>query len=125
VKNIKTKLTHYEKQAILYSKNHFEKTNLIDDLKVITAKEYSLPLEYVRLHTVYVYMLDIFFKLQKAGYIKIGIKEFLENLFDNWNPKIGRYEMIGKMMVEIQNILVQGLDLGDPDYSLFQPRENR
>lgn len=111
-------LNHIEKQVVLYSKGHFKRIDQIEGLKVFASELYALG--EVEVYTVYHMVSNIFFKLQRENYILISLEKFIQDeLFTRRTPQIDQSIMIGKMMVEIQNVKVEGLNLDEADYDLF------
>ena len=117
------KLTYYEKQLILYSKGHFETVDLIEDIREIAAKQYTLPVEYTEHYSIYHFVVTTFFKLQGMGYIKLTSKELIMDLFKRRKEVDYRdviVDMLGQISITETGVTAKKpLDLGDPDQTLF------
>lgn len=112
-------LTVAEKQLILYSKNHFKKTDMIEDLKVFAGVQYDLYTHQVPPHSIYHMVVNLFFKLMEKGYIETQPKSFIMELFKSTEDKLDYKAVISKMMAFIQWVKADGLNLGKSDHSLL------
>ena len=122
--DLSVELSHQEKQIILYSKNHFEKTNTLEDIRLILGPLFGIKPKDVSPHGVYSYVVRLFLKLEEAGYVT-NIAYFLENLFKTASDKIDYIAMMDKMMVEMSIAQASGMNLGEPDYSLIRKPKNK
>nr|WP_145401539.1 hypothetical protein [Paenibacillus xylanexedens] len=107
-------LTESEKQLVLYSKGHFVKTNLIDDIKKIVAEGFEIPLESTHFYHSYNFVADTFLKLHKANYIDASMHDFFCGLF-KWKQILKPEDMIQDMLSNISTIRAAGLNLGKAD----------
>lgn len=116
-------LTVAEKQLVLYSKNHFKKMELLEDLKVFAGVQYDLYTNQVPPHSVYHMVVCLFFKLIDKGYITTQPKQFIMELFRTSEETLDYKDVISKMMVGIQWVKADGLNLGRADHLLLPKKE--
>ncbi|WP_340032541.1 hypothetical protein NSQ20_11795 [Paenibacillus sp. FSL K6-1122] len=114
-------LTDSEKQLVLYSKGHFLKTNLTDDIKRIIAEGFEIPLESTQFYHVYSFVTTIFVKLHEKKYIDNSINDFLCGLF-KWNDTLRPEDMIQNMMSSISSVKAVGLNLGKANSKYLTPK---
>ena len=113
-------LDYFDKQIILYCKNWFKVTNIIDDLKVFVGKWAGIKTEHVETFYVYTRLLEIFFITceQKAEYMFLDIfKDKKQITIEDMIRKI--YNELGQLKVfdgKIDNVI---WDLGEPDYNIL------
>lgn len=119
-------LHYWEKQLILYTKGHFKHIDYKKDLKLFPAKLYGLDLKDVGTENALHMVLDLYHTLCENGFIKFNFKMFISNLlressFKNESYKIDEYDILYRLLAEIQGIpvLSKGLDLGEVDSELF------
>lgn len=112
-----------EKQIVLYFKLRFKITDMMEDLRILVAENFGIPVDSTMNYHIYDHMLDIFFRLQKSGHITIGTQEFLEQLFSYNRKVVDQRIMIERLRAHIQNCKGEGLNLGEPDYALLPERE--
>lgn len=120
-------LHYWEKQLILYTKGHYKRIDYKKDIKLFTAKLYALSLEDVGFKSVLHMVLDVYETLCDNGYISFNFKTFIstllrESAFKSEDHKIDEYDILHKLLAEIQNIpvLSKGLDLGEADAELLE-----
>lgn len=119
-------LTHGEKQLVLYTKGHFEQSNMIDDLRSITAENFEIPVDSTEFYHIYDWVTKIFLKLKEASYITISTHDFLCSLFTWETPVLKPEDMLRKMLSHIRGVVVAGIDLGVADeryLNIKQPLE--
>ena len=122
-------LTHSEKQFVLYSKGHFVRSaNRIDDINLIVAKAYALPKDDVGLYSVIHFVSQLFDRLMQKGYIstegKTPLKYMLDCIYKD-NLQRDDETLFYFMYCRIQNVAVEGLQIGEADSSylkLAQPQ---
>lgn len=122
------KLTHSEKQFIKYTKGHFARSeNRIDDIKLIVAKAYALPEDDVALYSVIHFVTQLFDRLMQHGYIstegKTPLKYMLDYIYKD-NLQRDDETLFYFMYYRIQNVAVEGLELGEADSSYLNPHRN-
>ncbi|MGH0533159.1 hypothetical protein ACQVP7_27065 [Bacillus paranthracis] len=124
---MKMELYYWEKQLILYTKGHFKRIDYKNDIKLFTAKLYGLGLEDVGIQNVLHMVLDVYNTLCENGFINFNLKTFIfsllrESSFKSEPHKIDEYDILHKLLAEIQGIpvLSKGLDLGEADNELLE-----
>jgi hypothetical protein len=121
---VKEKLTKMEQQVILYSKNWFERTELLNDLRVFVSNEYRLTVEYTYDYSIYYFITGLWFKLFDQEKAKMLIRELFRS-----RTNINYKDIIETMMSDFANLGVydkegnEMLELGEPDYSLLPKRK--
>lgn len=110
-------LEYGEKQLVLYTKGHFVKTNLLEDLKKICSVRFEIPEKSVEFYIVYNAVTDIFLKLHKSNHIEEGLEDFFKSLF-KWSPVLTPEDFLEKMLSPVSMVKAKGLELGsaDPQY---------
>jgi hypothetical protein len=111
-------LTYCDQQAILYCKLHFKTTNTIEDLKVFVGKQYALGHDQIDMHSIYHFVVKLYFKLIAKGLINVNYEDFVLELFKH-RKNIDHLGLIHTLKALIQDVNVSGLNLGEPDYSLL------
>lgn len=117
------KLDKMEQQVVLYCKGHFLVTDMMQDLRVLVAEAYRLPLDSMVDYSVYHYMVELWFKLLN-DYRK---HLFILDLFKH-NKTISYFDFIMMIKSEIANLQVYKndeilIELGDADFSLLPKHE--
>ncbi|MEC4565381.1 hypothetical protein L8C07_05440 [Paenibacillus sp. CMAA1739] len=107
-------LNHSEKQIVLYSKGHFQQSDLIEDVRVITARSFNIPVESTHFYHLFNYITMIFLNLHEAEYITESMENFLCSLF-KWKSVLKPEDMVTKMIGQISIVKASGLDLGEAD----------
>ena len=107
-------LNHSEKQIVLYSKGHFQITDMLEDIRQITAKAFSIPVESTHFSHLYNYITSIFLKLHEAEHITESMENFLCSLF-KWKSVLKPEDMVTKMIGQISIVKASGLQLGEAD----------
>lgn len=107
-------LSHCEKQIVLYTKGHFTKKDLIEDLRAIVAESFAIPIESTYFYHIYNHVTRIFLKLHEAEYITESMEDFLCGLF-KWNRVLKPEDMINEMLGKISIVKAAGLNLGEAD----------
>jgi hypothetical protein len=121
---MKEKLTKMEQQVILYSKNWFERTELLNDLRVFVSKAYMISLEHMYDYSVYHFITQLWFKLFDYDKVQMIVRELFKSKRD-----INYKDIIETMMSDFANLRVydkdgvEVLELGEPDYSLLPKRK--
>lgn len=115
-------------QVILYSKNWFKRTNVIEDLKTLISKLCGIDREYETLKDVSYVVTEVF--------IKHHTKEQIERFFDdviftyfNVNKSLNQEEIIRRMIgwIGVIPVIKNGktiINLGEPDYTLLPPMDD-
>lgn len=116
-------LNHSEKQIVLYSKGHFQTTDMIEDIRQITAKAFAIPVESTHFYHLYNYITSIFLKLHEASYITDTMESFLCSLF-KWKSVLKPEDMVIKMMGQISIVKASGLYLGEADDGYLPSKKN-
>lgn len=127
-------LTHYQKQIILWTKDHFRDYPDMT-LEKLVAKTYDLQLEQVTERNIYNILLDIYGALVKEGLLHFSLERFLldafkQNRYSNESGQDGqvirRKDLIRLLIAELQGLKVWDdlmkvklLDLGEADLSLI------
>jgi len=111
-------LTLHDKQAILYFKCHFQIEDMMQDLKVFVGKQYGFDIDQVMTYHTYDFVCKIYHKLIQAGSIQTTYMDFLSKLF-NYEKTHTPESIIKILRAEIQGIVVDDLDLGEPDFTLL------
>jgi hypothetical protein len=115
-------LTHYDKQAILYFKDHFKTADMMEDLKVFVGHQYALDVNQVEHYSIYNFVVKLYFKLINLGVINISYEDFVLKLF-GYEKSIDYIGMIKKLRSEIANTETKKLNIGDADYTLLPKYE--
>jgi hypothetical protein len=121
---MKEKLTKMEQQVILYSKNWFERTELLNDLRVFVSKAYRIDLEHMYDYSVYHFITQLWFKLFDYDKAQMIVRELFKSKMD-----INYKDIIETMMSDFANLRVydkdgiEMLELGEPDYGLLPKRK--
>ena len=118
------KLTHSEKQFIKYTKGHFVRSkNRLDDISLIVAKAYALPEDDVGLYSVIHFVTQLFDRLMQHDYIptegKTPLKYMLDCIYKD-NLQRDDETLFYFMYYRIQNVVVEGLELGEADSSYLK-----
>ena len=118
------KLTHSEKQFIKYTKGHFVRSeNRMDDINLIVAKAFRLPKDDVGLYSVIHFVTQLFDRLMQHGYIstegKTPLKYMLDCIYKD-NLKREDETLFYFMYHRIQNVTVEGLDIGEADSNYLE-----
>ncbi|MGG1650472.1 hypothetical protein ABHN03_16890 [Paenibacillus sp. NRS-1775] len=107
-------LSHSEKQIVLYTKGHFLTTDMFEDIRQITAKAFSIPVQSTHFYHLYNFITSIFLKLHEEEYISESMENFLCSLF-KWKPVLKPEDMVTKMIGQISIVKASGLQLGEAD----------
>lgn len=117
-------LTDSEKQFILYTKNHFERSeDVTDDLRVFAGRNYGYAPEHANMGNVMYFVTQLFTGLISANYILTEGKDPVQYLIDNivkYNLQRDDHSLLKFLMGRIQGVYVDGLDLGEPDSSYLE-----
>lgn len=87
---------------------------MFEDIRQITAKAFSIPVESTHFYHLYNYITSIFLKLHEAEYITESMEDFLCSLF-KWKPVLKPEDMVTKMIGQISIVKASGLYLGEAD----------
>jgi len=112
-------LSYYEKQLILYTKGHFKKNYIFNDIKFFVSKEYDLNINQVSWNSIYYFIVNIYFKLIEHDCIQKPIQKFVLSLFNSPTDLIDYYSIIEKMITEISFTNTKTLNLGNIDIELY------
>ena len=124
------KLYHYEKQLILYTKNHFKRIDYDRDLKYFAAEHYGLSLESTDDYNVLHMVIDLYQKLIDNDYKGFKIERFISDSFrrsrrERDSNEVSYDDILRQMLSEIQCMQVRGysdkedLELGEADLSIL------
>lgn len=106
-------------QLILYTKGHFEKESLFEDLKKITSKAFGLSEEHTDTRNVYSFVISAFLTLKEQGFIVISEHDFLLNLFKYPQDQLNSVGMMKKMLEQISLVEVVNMELYEADASIL------
>lgn len=114
-------LTESEKQLVLYSKGHFVKTDLIDDINKIVAEGFEIPLESTHFYHAYNFVTSAFLRLHEAKYIDENMHDFFCSLF-KWKEVLKPEDVLQDMLGSISSVKAAGLNLGEADSKYLRPK---
>lgn len=108
-----------ERHIILYTKNWYKKTNLIDDLKIIICNEVRSKPEYLLVGDILYWVEKVYFEI----FNKQQIEFHFGNLFkykETLNPESFIEFVCEKIAyVKVRDGEQLALDLGEPDYTIL------
>lgn len=121
-------LNYWEKQLILYTKNHFEKIDYDGELRYFPSKLYGLYLEHTEDYNVFGMVVRLYQRLVDMELLTFSLEGFLNDAFRRSliergkNDELNRRDIMRLMLAAIQNMNVMGthLDLGVRDDELFK-----
>lgn len=129
-------LTYWEKQLILYSKLHFPRSGDLDDVKLMVAKEYGLPLKYVDNQTLSDFLFGLHEKLVENDFIRFDLENFIVVMFHmrsmlSHKDVVTIADVLFEIIDQIRSIPVNDpehqkvINLGKPDQNLFNVISNK
>ncbi|WP_137743334.1 hypothetical protein [Robertmurraya siralis] len=104
-------LHYWEKQLILYTKNHFERIDYDKDLKYFPAELYGLHPEQVELYNMLGMVVRLYQKLIDNGHIPFTLERFISENFrrafrENNKHEISHKHILRQILAEISLIHV-------------------
>jgi len=108
----------------LYAKGHYQKTDLIEDLKKVFAKRSAVPLECCQPRDVAIALLELAWKhIAESGNPEYQFIEFISRLSpvdifgqERWSGGDGFWKvLLNDCLPVLRNTKVAGLDLGEAD----------
>ncbi|PLR99585.1 hypothetical protein [Bacillus sp. T33-2] len=118
-------LHYWEKQLILYTKNHFPRTDYEKDLKRFPAELYVLSIEHTDDYNVLGMVVRLYQKLVDNGHIRFTLEKFIDNIFrrasfERHKNEVAYVDVLRQMLAEFQGLQVRDgesviLDLGKAD----------
>ena len=123
-------LNYYEKQLILYTKNHFSRIDYERDLKYFASKLYALSLERTSADSINHMIVNLYQKLVDYGYLNFKLDSFITQVFrmawwDSGKIEINIDLINEHLLSEIQimrvrSLHVPDLELGEAEVCLIE-----